>query len=78
MLFGHEADAVFDAEKVIVEIDSWDTHKSFKSFKSDRRRDAAAAEHGYLTVRLISDLLAADPYGEAESLRHTLAHRRNR
>jgi hypothetical protein len=78
MLFGHEADAVFDAEKVIVEIDSWDTHKSFKSFKSDRRRDAAAAEHGYLTVRLISDLLAADPHGEAESLRRTLAHRRSR
>jgi len=77
MLFGHERDAVFDAEKVIVEIDTWDTHKSHESFQSDRKRDAVAAEHGYLTVRLISDLLAADPQSEAQSLHKTLARRRD-
>jgi hypothetical protein len=77
MLFGYERDAVFDTEKVIVEIDTWDTHNSYKSFKSDRKRDAAAAEHGHLTVRLISELLAADPHTEAESLHRTLENRRN-
>ena len=76
MLFGHERDAVFEDEKVIVEIDTWDTHNSYKSFTSDRKRDGVAAEHGYLTVRLISELLAADPDGEAESLLRTLAKRR--
>ncbi|HEX3688664.1 MAG TPA: hypothetical protein VHV28_03175 [Solirubrobacteraceae bacterium] len=76
MLFGHEADAVFELEKVIVEIDTWGTHNSYKSFKADRKRDATAARHGYLTVRLISDVLAADPRGESESLHRTLANRR--
>jgi very-short-patch-repair endonuclease len=61
---------------VIVEIDDWGTHNSYKSFTSDRKRDAAAAQHGYVTVRLISELLTADPIDEAESLHRTLAHRR--
>lgn len=77
MLFGHERDAVFEAEKVIVEVDDWGTHNSFKSFTSDRKRDAVAAEHGYLTVRVISDRLADDPVSEAESLLRTLAARRS-
>ena len=67
---------LFEEEKVIVEIDTWDTHNSHESFQSDRKRDAVAAEHGFLTVRLISDLLRADPHGEAASLLRTLANRR--
>ncbi len=76
MLFGKEVDALFEEEKVIVEIDTWGTHNSHESFQSDRKRDAVAAEHGFLTVRLISDLLRADPTGEAASLLRTLANRR--
>jgi hypothetical protein len=76
MLFGHERDAVFEAEKVIVEIDDWGTHNSYKSFQSDRKRDAVAAQHGYLTVRILTELLADDPHGEAASLHLTLAQRR--
>ncbi len=76
MLFGEEVDALFEAEKVIVEVDTWDTHNSHKSFTSDRKRDSRAAEHGYLTVRVISELLAQNPHQEAESLRRTLANRR--
>jgi hypothetical protein len=76
MLFGHERDAVFEPEKVIVEIDTWATHKSHQSFRSDRKRDALAAEHGYLTIRVIAEVLAGHPRGEADSLRKTLANRR--
>jgi Transcriptional regulator, AbiEi antitoxin len=76
-LFGKEVDALFEEEKVIVEIDTWSTHNSHKSFQSDRKRDARAAEHGYLTVRMIADLLQQEPYGEAESLRRTLVKRRS-
>lgn len=75
-LFGREVDALFEAEKVIVEIDGWDTHKSYKSFESDRKHDAVAAEEGYLTVRVTSARLADDPQAEAERLSRTLAHRR--
>jgi very-short-patch-repair endonuclease len=75
-LFGHEVDALFEAEKVIVEIDHWDTHKTFKSFESDRKRDAVAAEHGYLTVRVTTARLADDAINEAARLHRILAHRR--
>lgn len=77
MLFGHEVDALFEAEKVIVEIDEWATHNSYKSFKSDRKRDGIAAEHGYLTVRVITEVLEENPHDEADSLNRTLAHRRS-
>jgi hypothetical protein len=75
MLFGHERDAVFEAEKVIVEIDSWDYHKDHQSFEADRKRDAVAAEHGWLTFRTTSDRLATQPFEEADSLLRTLAQR---
>jgi hypothetical protein len=76
-LFGHEADAVFDHEKVIVELDSWTHHKERDRFESDRKRDSVAAEHGYLTVRLTWARLTTDADNEAESLRRTLKRRRN-
>ena len=75
-LFGYEVDALFAAEKVIVEIDHWETHNSYKSFESDRKRDAVAAEHGYLTVRVTTARLADDPTAEAARLHRILASRR--
>lgn len=75
-LFGHEVDALFEDEKVIVEIDHWDTHKSYGSFESDRLRDAIGAEHGYLTVRVTTARLAHDGLDEARRLHRTLARRR--
>jgi hypothetical protein len=75
-LFGHEVDAVFEAEKVIVEIDHWDTHNSYKSFESDRERDATAAEHGYLTIRVTTARLAANPARDATRLNRILMTRR--
>jgi hypothetical protein len=72
-LFGHERDAVFEAEKVIVEIDGWGYHQDRHSFESDRERDRIAAEHGYLTVRLTWTRLTAD---EAARLHRILELRR--
>lgn len=75
-LFGHEVDALFPDEKVIVEIDHWETHNSRASFESDRERDATAAEHGYLTIRVTTDRLAATPTREAARLHRILQSRR--
>ena len=75
-LFGHERDAVFEAEKVIVEIDPWETHNSYTSFESDRERDTVAAEHGYLPVRLTTPRLTGEPTTEAARLHRILADRR--
>ncbi|HEY1716028.1 MAG TPA: type IV toxin-antitoxin system AbiEi family antitoxin domain-containing protein [Solirubrobacteraceae bacterium] len=72
-LWGFEIDALFEAEKVIVEIDGWDYHQDRHSFESDRERDRIAAEHGYLTVRLTWTRLTAD---EAAQLHRILELRR--
>jgi hypothetical protein len=77
-LFGHEVDALFEAEKVIVEIDHWGTHKEYKSFESDRDRDATAAAHGYITYRLTTARLESDAAKEAARLHRTLELRRRR
>ncbi|MFZ1993710.1 MAG: DUF559 domain-containing protein [Solirubrobacteraceae bacterium] len=75
-LFGHEVDALFSTEKVIVELDSWTHHKERTSFESDRERDAMAAEHGFLTVRLTWERLTARAADEAARLHRTLECRR--
>ncbi len=75
-LFGNEVDALFEAEKVIVEIDDWSTHRSYKSFESDRKRDAVAAEHGYLTVRVTSRRAATTRTAQAASLQQDPGRRR--
>jgi Transcriptional regulator, AbiEi antitoxin len=76
-LFGDERDAVFEVEKVIVEIDGWPFHRDRQSFESDRERDTVAAEHGYLTVRLTwKRLTGPGAAREAARLRRILEHRR--
>jgi very-short-patch-repair endonuclease len=73
---GYEVDALFEAEKVIVEIDGWHFHNSRKSFEKDRDKDADLAQHGYLTVRLTSARMQNTPAHEAERLHKTLQKRR--
>jgi hypothetical protein len=76
-LFGRERDAVFEAEKVIIEIDGYNFHKDHESFESDRERDTVAAEHGYLTVRLTWNRVTGKAAAsEAARLRRILEHRR--
>ena len=49
---GHEVDALFPNEKVIIELDSWEFHQDRGSFESDRDRDADTLAAGHLTVRI--------------------------
>jgi len=49
---GHEVDALFPEEKVIVELDSWEFHQDRGSFETDRDRDADTLAAGHLTVRM--------------------------
>jgi very-short-patch-repair endonuclease len=73
---GREADAYFEAEKLIVELDGWEFHSSHESFESDRERDANALEHGIGTVRLTWDRLLETPGHEAARLHKILQGRR--
>jgi len=76
-LHGYEVDALFEAEKVIVEIDGWRYHSSHQSFESDRDKDADLAQYGYLTVRLTSARMKNSPAHEADRLHKTLTNRRS-
>jgi len=76
MVNGHEVDALFAAEKLIVELDGWEFHSDRQSFESDRDRDMTHAEAGYLTVRITWERLRTQPAREAERLRTILALRR--
>lgn len=65
---GHEVDALFPNEKVIVELDSWDFHSSQQAFEDDRDQDADTAAAGYLTVRGTEERLKQNEQREAARL----------
>jgi hypothetical protein len=69
---GFEVDALFAAERLIVELDSWEFHQDRSAFETDRRRDAVTLAAGYGTVRITAERL--DDV-EAARLRQILDHR---
>jgi hypothetical protein len=76
VICGYVVDAVFPAEKVIVELDSWEFHKTRIAFETDRERDAETLAHGYITLRITWDRIDGTPAREARRLRTILARRR--
>ena len=73
---GYILDAVFPAEKVIVELDSWLFHKGKIAFESDRERDAETLARGFVTVRVTEERLDERPREEANRLQAILESRR--
>lgn len=73
---GYEVDALFPAEKVIVELDSWAFHSSRESFERDRERDASTLAAGHVTVRLTWERMHGHPDAEAARLHEILRQRR--
>jgi hypothetical protein len=71
----YEADALFVAERVIVELDSRRVHATARSFQSDRRRDSVLAARDYLTLRCTWHRLRDEPEAVAAELRSVLALR---
>jgi Transcriptional regulator, AbiEi antitoxin/Protein of unknown function (DUF559) len=73
---GYLVDALFEAEKVIVELDSWEFHKQRIAFETDRERDAETLAHGFVTIRMTWDRIEARPGREGQRLHVILAQRR--
>jgi very-short-patch-repair endonuclease len=73
---GYEVDALFEAERVAVELDSWQYHKGHGSFESDRDRDAAMLEAQIITIRITWARLTRQPAREAARLMAILESRR--
>jgi very-short-patch-repair endonuclease len=69
-------DAVFPRERLIVELDGWETHRDRRSFENDRERDAATLAAGYATVRVTWDRFHDAAVREAGRLHEILRLRR--
>jgi predicted transcriptional regulator of viral defense system len=70
---GHEVDALFEPQKLIVELDSYEFHAARDRFEGDRDRDADTLLAGYRTVRATWDRVHRTPNKEANRLRALLA-----
>jgi very-short-patch-repair endonuclease len=75
VLHGFEVDALFVAERLVVELDGWEFHADHVAFVSDRERDAELLGFGYETVRITWDRLHETPEREAARLKRILARR---
>ena len=74
-MHGYEVDALFAAQRLVVELDGWEFHKGRVAFGDDRDRDADLLDFGYETVRITWDRLHETPEREAARLRRILARR---
>ena len=70
---GYIVDALFVAERVIVELDSKEFHMDPIAFETDRESDAVTLTHGYVTVRVTEERLEQRPQREAHRLLAILA-----
>jgi Transcriptional regulator, AbiEi antitoxin len=73
---GLTVDGLFDVEKVIVELDSWQYHGDKIAFEVDRDRDATTLAAGFVTVRPTYHRLTHLAAREAARLHKILALRR--
>lgn len=72
---GHRTDILFTAERVIVELDGWSTHRTHEAFINDREQDATIlARTGMPTVRITYEHFHQRPAQEAKRL-HTILGR---
>jgi Transcriptional regulator, AbiEi antitoxin/Protein of unknown function (DUF559) len=75
-LHEYVVDALFPAERVIIELDSWDFHKGKIAFETDRERDAETLARGYVTIRITWERIEQRPREEAARLHAILEQRR--
>jgi very-short-patch-repair endonuclease len=67
-----EVDFLWRRERLIVEVDGWDSHRSRSAFEEDRARDVRLAVLGYEVVRLTWRQLTRDRAAVARAIRALL------
>jgi very-short-patch-repair endonuclease len=67
-----EIDALWERERVAVELDSREIHGTHKKFESDRLRDRILVAEGWRTMRFTWRQLQDEPNAIAEDLRQAL------
>ena len=71
-LLGCEVDALWEAARLIVELDGWGSHRHRAAFERDRIRDADHAVAGYKVIRVTYRRLKSEPRLVAAQLRALL------
>jgi very-short-patch-repair endonuclease len=72
---GHEVDAVYRNERLVIELDSRQFHTTTRAFEQDRDRDADLLNAGFATLRVTDHRLKHQPTKEAQRLEHILRSR---
>jgi very-short-patch-repair endonuclease len=70
---GHEVDAVFRDQRLVVELDSRQFHATPNAFEQDRDRDADLLNAGFSTLRITDKRLKEDQAKEARRLKTILS-----
>ncbi|WP_210494227.1 type IV toxin-antitoxin system AbiEi family antitoxin domain-containing protein [Patulibacter sp. SYSU D01012] len=65
----HEVDAFWAAQRLVIELDGWETHRDREAFRRDHRRTADLTAAGFREVRLTWEQVVDQPAGTAERLR---------
>ncbi|HEY7631857.1 MAG TPA: DUF559 domain-containing protein [Thermoleophilaceae bacterium] len=70
---GYEVDMLWDQQRVIVELDTWDYHGTHEAFERDRARDIDLQLWGYVVLRITGRRLREERAHVAAQLRTLLA-----
>jgi len=71
----YEADALWPAERVILETDGWSAHGHRGAFERDRARDADLQARGYTVLRFTWRQISDEPLLVVTRVAQVLAHR---
>jgi len=70
---GHRVDVLFTPDRLVVELDGWETHRTKQAFRADRKRDAEIlARTGIPTIRITYDGLHQRPAEQAQLIRRIM------
>lgn len=72
MVEGYEVDMHWPGTNLIVELDSYEYHRTPAEFAADRRKDAHLKTCGYDVLRVADSWLNTDPRGVATTIRKLL------
>jgi very-short-patch-repair endonuclease len=75
LLNGHLVDFFWPEQRLIVEVDGYDTHGNRLAFENDRRRDQTHVAAGYVVIRITWQQLQHEPIAIAARIAQALARR---
>jgi very-short-patch-repair endonuclease len=71
----YEVDFLWRDQRLIVEVDGWESHGTRSAFEGDRARDARLTSLGYAVVRFTWHQVDREPRAVAQTIRNLLAAR---